>query len=86
MRFKGQHTRWQAPMPGFVFQQRQHGLVTTVHPIEIADGQCTRGSDATVMNASENLHGLGRGFVKVFKRKQGILSGIDVSARLSRWR
>ena len=38
VRLEGQHAGRHAAVPCFVDQQRQHGLVATVHAVEIADG------------------------------------------------
>jgi hypothetical protein len=37
-------------------QQRQHGLVATVHAVEIAYGEGAGRSHARVPEAAENLH------------------------------
>ena len=39
----------------FVAQQGEHGLMATVHPVEITDGQGTGRRQCRVLNASEIL-------------------------------
>jgi hypothetical protein len=56
MRLKGQNACGHAALSRFVVQQRQHGLVATVHTIEITDGQRTGLRQFRMLNASVNLH------------------------------
>jgi hypothetical protein len=50
-------------MAGFVVQEREPGLVASVHAVEIADRERARGGDPGVVEASEYLH---RGSVGIF--------------------
>jgi hypothetical protein len=42
---EGQHAGGQAALRGFGTQQSQHGLVATVHPIKVANGDRAGGHD-----------------------------------------
>jgi hypothetical protein len=44
-------------MLGFVFKQRQHGLVATVNAVEIADGQGALRRQLGVSVAAKDFHG-----------------------------
>jgi hypothetical protein len=43
-------------MACFVVQQSEHGLVTPMHAIEIANGQGASRCDVRVVEAAKNLH------------------------------
>jgi hypothetical protein len=47
----------QAPVLGLALQQGQHGLVATVHTVEIADGQRTGRRQGCMMETAKDLHG-----------------------------
>ena len=70
MRLKGQHAARDAAALRFGAQQRQHGLVSGVNAIEIANGQRAGRGDGGVLETAEYLHG----GTSVPSRKQGILS------------
>jgi hypothetical protein len=58
VRFEGHGAGGHSPVACLVLQQRQHGLVATVHAIEVADGERTalgRGQGA-VPEAAEDFH------------------------------
>jgi tellurite resistance protein len=57
MGLEGQHTARHSALLRFAPQQREHGLVPAVHTIKVADGQCTRGCNARMVEAAKNLHG-----------------------------
>ena len=64
-----------------VAQQGQHGLVATVHPIKVANGQGAGLGELGVVETSENTHGDSQeGQRSVIENKVYCL-GIDVSAR-----
>jgi hypothetical protein len=43
-------------VPRFTLEQSQHGLVTAVHPIKVADGQSTSLGLVGVVKTSKNSH------------------------------
>jgi hypothetical protein len=57
MRLEGQHAGRQAAVTRLVGQQCQHGLVTPVNAIEIADGQRTGAREAGMLETAEDAHG-----------------------------
>ena len=57
MRLEGHDAAGHTPVRRFVAQQGEHGLVATVHTIEIADGQGAGGGQVGVVKTAENLHG-----------------------------
>jgi hypothetical protein len=57
MRLEGEHAARQAALARLGVQQRQHGLVATVHAVEIADGQGAGWSHAGMPEPAKNLHG-----------------------------
>ena len=58
VRLKGHDTAWHTPLLGFAAQQGEHGLVTPVNAIKVANRQGARLGDARVMKSAENLHSL----------------------------
>ncbi|MCY1375176.1 hypothetical protein D9M69_625700 [compost metagenome] len=61
--FEGHHTAGHPAVPGFVVQQCQHGLVASVHAIEVADGERAAGwrpaggAVLQVPESSDDFHG-----------------------------
>jgi hypothetical protein len=58
VRLEGHDATGYFPVPGFVDQQCQHGLVATVHAVKIADSERAVGRNARVLEATENQHGM----------------------------
>jgi hypothetical protein len=56
MRLKRQHATGHRTLCRLTTQQRKHGLVTTVHAVEVADGQCASRCHTGVMKTTKNLH------------------------------
>ena len=56
MRLKGHHSGRQAAVLGFVFEHSQHGLVATVHPVKVADGQRAGLGQRRVLMAAKDFH------------------------------
>jgi hypothetical protein len=56
VRFKGHHTAGHTAVACLGAQQGQHGLVATVHTIEVANGEGTGRGQGGVMKATEDLH------------------------------
>ena len=57
MGLKCQHAAGQVPVLGFRAQQGQHGLVTTVNTIKVANGQGTVRKTLLRLKAVKNAHG-----------------------------
>jgi len=57
MGLEGQHAGGHATLGSFSRQQGQHGLVTPVNTIEIADGDGAGRFSPWMVEASKNLHG-----------------------------
>jgi hypothetical protein len=57
MRLEGQHAAGQAALARLGVQERQHGLMTTVDAVEIADGQRAGRCHAGMPEPTKNLHG-----------------------------
>jgi hypothetical protein len=64
VRLERHDTTGHAALARFADQQGEHGLVPTVHAIEVADGQRTCAGDFGVVKAAKNLHGV----VQVFNK------------------
>jgi hypothetical protein len=47
----------QAPVLGLVFEQSEHGLVTAVHAVKVANGQRAGPGQFRVVETAENSHG-----------------------------
>ena len=58
-------------MPGFAFQQRQHGLMAPVHPIEVANGQGAFRCQLKVLVTTKNFHRLIIGSVPAWPGRHG---------------
>ena len=56
MRFKRHYPGRQAAVLGFVFKHRQHGLVATVHPVKVADGQRAGLGQHRVLVTAKDFH------------------------------
>ena len=58
MRLKGEHATGHATLLGLAAQERQHGLVATVHAIKIADRHRAGGCHAGMLETAKDLHGV----------------------------
>ena len=56
MGLEGEHAARQPALAGLGLQKREHGLVATVHAVEIANGEGAGGGYARVPEAAKNLH------------------------------
>jgi hypothetical protein len=58
MRLKSQHTTGHAALLRFALEQRQHGLVASVHAVKVANRQGASRGNVGVLETPENLHHL----------------------------
>jgi hypothetical protein len=56
MRLKCEHATGHAALRCFATQKREHGLVTAVHAVKVANRQGTGRCHARVFEAAKNLH------------------------------
>jgi hypothetical protein len=64
VRLKRHDTTGHPALTRLAHEQGQHGLVPTVHTIEVADGQRTRAGEFGVVQSTKNLHGATQSFNK----------------------
>jgi hypothetical protein len=56
MGLESHYPRWQAPVPGFVFEHGEHGLMAAVNPVKVADGQRAGLQKGRVLVAAKDFH------------------------------
>jgi hypothetical protein len=56
MRLEGHDTTGHTTVPRFVVQQSQHGLMASVHPIKVANGQRARRGQLRMLKTSKDAH------------------------------
>jgi hypothetical protein len=56
VRLKSQHAAGHAALLCLALEQREHGLMTSVYAIKVANGERTGAGQSGVFAASENLH------------------------------